>query len=561
MFKRDSSFFRRSKKVAEEFLKTVILVDDLASFEDTPSIEPIDKLVPPPTRRGGRSRRQRQTNSSDEQFDEPIIKIPESELDPHQLNAKRVIDGFAQKGIVCSVLRPHENDTTIIETLRRLAVCADVVIIDWNLHGDDGQKAQEMIVQVISSPDTPPSQLRLIVIYTGEPDIVGITEKIKLNLQQKFKNEAIREEERHLTLILGANRIVVLAKEGSKVRTDYQTQVVAFQKLPDRVTEEFTVMTHGLVSNVVLRSLAQIRQKTHKILNQFSSGLDTPYLTHRALLPQPDDAQELLVSLLTEELHGMLEESEVGDEANLAAIRAWLESQAQVENNWWLDIENNPEKRRSISIEELDALMKYGIQKWKIEGLSNKKTEKMKRKAHQLPLTAMFNMNSAEHEELDERFAYLTTMRSYYSHHPPILTLGTILKDKQDSSYWVCIQPRCDSVRLKEARSFPFLPLSERSEKDKFDVIIKEGNRYRRLLCGKKAYQLKLITFTPNTDQVVKSVEEQKTFNFKEDGKSYEWLGELRTEHSLRLSNHFAAMLSRVGLDESEWLRLWAPKQ
>jgi len=41
----------------------------------------------------------------------------------------------------------------------------------------------------------------------------------------------------------------------------------------------------------------------------------------------------------------------------------------------------------------------------------------------------------------------------------------------------------------------------------------------------------------------------------------YEWLGELRTEHSLRLSNHFAALLSRVGLDESEWLRLWAPKQ
>ncbi|MGB0386306.1 MAG: response regulator receiver domain [Ardenticatenaceae bacterium] len=555
MFKRNSSFFKRSKKVAEEFLKTVILVDDLASFEDTPSIEPIDQLAPPPTRRRGGSRRQ--TNSADEPSSSSIVKTGESEFDPHQLNAKRVIDSFAQKGIVCSVLRPHENDTTFIHTLRTLAVCADVVIIDWNLHGDDGQKAQDMIVQVISSPDTPPSQLRLIVIYTGESDIAGIAQKIKLNLQQKFKNETIREEERHLTLILGANRIVVLAKEGSQVLRAYQAQVVAFQKLPDRVTDEFTVMTHGLVSNVVLRSLAQIRQKTHKILSQFSSGLDAPYLTHRALLPQPDDAQELLVSLLTEELHGILEESEVGDEANLEAIRAWLESQAEVEDNWWLNLEKNDLR---ISTDRLDALMKDGIQKWKIEGLSKNKTKKMKNKPHLLPLTAMFNMNRAEEEALDERFAYLTTMRSYYSHSSPILTLGTILKDKQDSSYWVCIQPRCDCVRLKEARSFPFLPLLTPDKEGRFDVIIKEDNSYRRLLCGKKAYQLKLMVFTPGSDQVVKSLEEQDAFCFKEDGKSYQWLGELRTEHSLRLSNHFAAMLSRVGLDESEWLRLWAPK-
>jgi hypothetical protein len=64
--------------------------------------------------------------------------------------------------------------------------------------------------------------------------------------------------------------------------------------------------------------------------------------------------------------------------------------------------------------------------------------------------------------------------------------------------------------------------------------------------------------------QVVVAAEQQGSFHFKDtedtECKVYEWLGELRTEHSLRLSNDFAAILSRVALDESEWLRLWATK-
>lgn len=467
-----------------------------------------------------------------------------------------MIDSFAKKGIVCSVLRPDENDTTIIDTLRRLAISADVVIIDWNLHGDDGQKAQEMIAQVVSSSDTPPSQLRLIVIYTGESHIAGIADKIHQNLQQKFNQTVQREGD--LTLILGANRIAVLAKEESKVLPAYQDQLVAFEKLADRVTDEFTLMTYGLVSNVVLKSLAQIRQKTHKILSQFSSGLDAPYLTHRALLQQPDDAQELLLSLLSEELHGILEESQVGDEANLEAIRDWLANKAQVLDNFTLDVGKN--QPLPITMDNLDALIKDGISSWQIDGLSKSK----KSNPHKLSLTAMLNMDGAKDESLDERFAYLTTMRSTYNPDSPVLTLGTILK--QDSSYWVCIQPRCDCVRLpKEERSFPFLPLSLQGENKKFDVIIKEDKEdksYHRLLCGKKAYELKLITFAPHPEQVVKAAKKLGGFYFKDaDKQTYQWLGELRTEHSLRLSNQFAADLSRVGLDESEWLRLWATKR
>jgi hypothetical protein len=38
----------------------------------------------------------------------------------------------------------------------------------------------------------------------------------------------------------------------------------------------------------------------------------------------------------------------------------------------------------------------------------------------------------------------------------------------------------------------------------------------------------------------------------------YKWLGELKPSHAQRLSYYMTASLSRIGLDESEWLRLWA---
>jgi hypothetical protein len=60
VFKKKSPFFQRSKKVTEEFLKTVVLVDDLASFEDTPPSEPIAQGVVSPARprsKGGAKKR------------------------------------------------------------------------------------------------------------------------------------------------------------------------------------------------------------------------------------------------------------------------------------------------------------------------------------------------------------------------------------------------------------------------------------------------------------------------------------------------------------------------
>ena len=72
-----------------------------------------------------------------------------------------------------------------------------------------------------------------------------------------------------------------------------------------------------------------------------------------------------------------------------------------------------------------------------------------------------------------------------------------------------------------------------------------------------------MIDFNPASEkeEVVIAKEENGSYYFSDaNDNRYKWMGELRFEHAQRISNEFAANISRVGLDESEWLRLWKTK-
>ena len=107
---------------------------------------------------------------------------------------------------------------------------------------------------------------------------------------------------------------------------EFHDRIVEFEDLPERLTDEFTMITAGLVSNVVLASFASIRRNTSKVLRRFSPRLDPAFLAHRFMLQEPSEAEEHLVTLISEELHGILEEERVGTKADIKAIEARLAS-------------------------------------------------------------------------------------------------------------------------------------------------------------------------------------------------------------------------------------------
>ena len=136
---------------------------------------------------------------------------------------------------------------------------------------------------------------------------------------------------------------------------------------------------------------------------------------------------------------------------------------------------------------------------------------------------------------------------------------------KKIETYWVCLQPRCDSIRIvKDERAFPMLPLEICKDETKFRLVLLNGNfEPIRVSLKNKPYNLSLISFTSqvgNHGSIFAENQKQKFYFTSTNGIKYRWVGELRTEQAQRLANEFATNLSRVGLDESEWLRLWATK-
>jgi len=543
------TFTELSQEVAGKFLHTVVFVDDQGFIErERP------KKLEKPGRGGGQEKDSQESSNR---------------RNTHELDAKKVIDVFASKGMVCSVLKPDEGEDPLGIAIKA-AERADVLILDWQIYDDDGEKAMEIIGNIITSDLSENPRLRLIIVYTGEPNINGISEKIKEKHCGTFnKNDG------GFAFSQGHLRIVIFAKDGAGVPAEYSDRVTSIDDLSGRVIDEFAKITAGLVSNVALESLAVLRDNTHRIMGRLGHEMDPPYLTHRVLLPNPGDAMDHVVDIIASEFHSLLDTHEVGEKADIEAVRAWLYLKEQKYGISNLRIGTGNE---SVESEKLCDWVKNGFKgsKWldeyvkrkhsntKEDNIPNKK-EDIERKVYKT-ITETFCAEGVDATELDHRFAMFTSLKNRYgrSESRPILTLGTILKS-ESAEFWLCIQPRCDSVRIEKKRNFFFLFLEVVDGDKKFDLILEdEENKFKKLKIHYKIYDSTHFEFSSDgsDEQVIRAKEENGMFVFDTTDKTrFKWVSELKTEHAQRIANDFAAKLSRVGLDESEWLRRGADRR
>lgn len=90
-------------------------------------------------------------------------------------------------------------------------------------------------------------------------------------------------------------------------------------------------------------------------------------------------------------------------------------------------------------------------------------------------------------------------------------------------------------------------------------MIYNSGKDFVKLKINYAAYNTKQINFkvrNSNESIIKASINGDKQFNFKTaDGKKLKWISELKDAQAQRIANTFGSNISRVGLDESEWLR------
>lgn len=574
--KTDSRFFQRSLNAAEGFLQTAVVIDDRA-FQLGSVREPAPvPLISPPTPSS--------ILIDEDTFLEPVVEAAQSaetaiiqldDVNPHALDAREVIESFAQRGIICSVLQraPEVSPTAQGQSPRRLLDPADIIIIDWQVHHEDGSDSSDSTLDFLedsvkNSSRESPEQLRVTIVYTGALELLKVAEAIEERLESV--QGLIFQKDGDYAFKVGSSRIVVLGKP-NRYRTaqDKLQQVENDSELAQRATQEFAAMTAGLVSNVVLQGLTEIRRATHRILSKFPSSIDAAFLAHRSLLDPPDEGNEHLLPLLCAEIQAVLEAAKVINEPSNETIVDWLSDQFSEIADSQTDIND-----RIPSLLGLFYIAEFGINqclkdevpelewlgKWEPQIKSAKLVDEQIDK-----LPSYFQGVPIPHAHA--LFSELMALRPRYGDIPPTLALGTILekrlevkdgsgKKKIKSTFWLCLQPLCDCVRLDKPRAFPLIPL-QRKQSGWFSISLMVDGTPLSLRIDPRVHETVMIVFKPSeeTRSVIATQDDSKNWWFPSDEFQWRWLGDLKFEQAQRAVQAFANQNSRVGLTEAEWQR------
>ena len=166
----------------------------------------------------------------------------------------------------------------------------------------------------------------------------------------------------------------------------------------------------------------------------------------------------------------------------------------------------------------------------------------------------------------DLLLAELLQARRHYSSRPPMLTLGVVLQEvsseggSDDNAYYVCVQPLCDSVRLKEGspRQFPLLPLRVASDtRPRF--VAMDGDLPTPFKAAIKLHRARLVEFETNHPDsgVVRAEPVDGSWLYRAlDGTNLRHLGQLRDATIQRIAHDLGSDASRIGVDDPEWIRL-----
>jgi hypothetical protein len=532
--------------VASDFLQSVVLVDDeaeFASWHEDANV-PLDdsELEVSPRRKPQVARTPRQSHAN-------------------RLDAKLVADGFAERGIVCAILQPgRDEELTVTARTVTVARRADILVLDWDFFGDEGSTAINLLLAVLRE-DASDQRRRLVAIYTADPSLRAIAGRIHSELRHLYG--AVVRRKTAFVVDAAVARVVIYAKPESRIRGSMRAarqRVVAYEKLPEVLIVEFATWSQGLVSNLALKSVAAVRANTHQLLQKLPAELDAAYLWHRAVLVEPIEAEEHLVSIVASEFRAILDDTNVRSAAALPAIREWLERDTVADYSVRFGESGHRSRQDVLDLLRFGTAGESEDSKRMIQRFGNLRTDKAHKKSASL---AGFAASVPAALRANEQFALLTSLRTQYRRPLPRLALGTIISYGKGAArrYWVCLQPRCDSVRLAGSIAFPMLPL-DRVTEGPFHVLLPAMGRKEavRLAAKPKPSRLQMIHFVaPPSAGCIFADDSSQRFTFVDSKqRRYRWEGELKFEHGQRLAEVVAREFSRVGLTESEWLRLWA---
>ena len=306
----DEQYLDHIKKIVGDFINSVVIIDDQPTYSPIETGVKIAKTPIP----GVPVESPQQTIRAD-------IPPPKKESINHTLDAKRVVDSFSNKGIICSIIRPGFSTGKFENISPNTLKIADVIILDWLLYDKDGKNCTSIIESILES-DKDNMRIRLIVIFTAETGHAKILDTI--NKKIKFQKDPD-----DLSLMKNGCRIVIYGKtirdnekSGRKRKSIKKDRLASLDNLPDITINEFAKLAPGLLQSVAIKSITALRNSTHGLLNELEP-LDPSFLAHRILIENPDDSMEYVSDVISYELKSLLERNNVGNSIDNQTIKKW----------------------------------------------------------------------------------------------------------------------------------------------------------------------------------------------------------------------------------------------
>lgn len=510
-----------------------------------------------------------------EPSEEESVFVHESDaVESPSYHPRELMESFAKEGIICALYEPRQGFTTDTESvLFRLCERADVVILDWDLYKDDGDGVSTLLTELIKKSESElPHHVRLCAIYTTRPSLQPVMDSLLAKLRSHGCSVDVVPEK--LQLIAGATRISIFGKPVTVGRPaedkDYE---ITESNLADKVIKEFSDIHSGLMPAFALHGLAAVRRNTKRLLDTFSSDLDGAFLLHRALVLGDGDAFDELPELLSDEIRAVLEETWPMDTPISAITESTVSALSLADPNpTWKTTQGQPFDAKS-AFRELLLRGEKGLNDARVNCSAFRDLKPGGVRGIKPNLLKDFEtILTTKGKSGPEHLAALFCNRTQYGSDDHRLDFGTIVRHKlneEDSwDYSVCLMPTCDSRRIDNATcTFPFWKLrtdvkcGHSGKRNGLVVIDPEGSAHCLTAGGKIRDMLWLHKFTPDTGlKAVIAKQTDKKFQFAADGIIIEWVAELKPLHAQRIAAYLGAEVSRVGLVESEWIRLFCDR-
>ncbi len=451
--------------------------------------------------------------------------------------------------MVCGVVSPQEEQAGN-ETLAKALARADIVILDWRLNPTTGANALPLLERILS--ENQQHRLRLISFYTGEPDREGIRKEIVECLNSLAGSDRAVVNDDHSNAIgFRACRIVVYGKPDSSVVEP--GTVVNEEALAERLVADFAYMVEGLLPSLVLTALTAVRENVYRVLERFGPDLDPAFLVHRACLPQPSESQQHIVEHIASELHGIMDDAVAQwSPTGIEAIEQWLLGRF---GNRGIVLAPRAEgaQGKRMSHDEVLAMLKRGIEA---------EPGPLKKDGKEFDLLSHgFSGGADNSRELDRRLAAAMSLRQVPPGAWRELSMGTIVipTEGDEAAPLLCVTPRCDSVRLTCKTAFLFLPLTDAKPHTPQIVVPTGDTQLQRMTISLNPSQWRLVDFLPDSDRqsvLARGNGTDQPFTFENaSGEEYRWAGELKAEYAQSIAQAIAERMSRIPLNQSEWIR------